>query len=246
MAPMETIEGKTETPKEELPPASPGDKIIVAFAGPLFSFLLALFFATIVWVVGKPTTFSENTTMIGFALPNGPAYKAGIRAGDVFKTINGEPVRRWSGVPDGVVWRLMTSKQGAIPIVVQRGDQELAFQVTPEVDPEAPKHHWWQRRMPPKILVAPAEKSIVIGKVYDNSPASLAGLREGDQITKLEDIPLLSASPIYEASKSHPSAALHLTILRGGASWVATVQPVRPNLSGQGRRRKARAAATRL
>src|ERR1700689_448911 len=32
MAPMEMIEGKDDTPREELPPASPGQKIIVAFA----------------------------------------------------------------------------------------------------------------------------------------------------------------------------------------------------------------------
>src|SRR6185295_18848356 len=53
MAPMEMLEGKTEN-KESLPTVSALDKIIVAFAGPLFSFALALCFAVIVWVVGKP------------------------------------------------------------------------------------------------------------------------------------------------------------------------------------------------
>src|SRR5947208_5803703 len=37
MAPMEVIEGKSDTPTEPLPPISALDKIIVAFAGPLFS-----------------------------------------------------------------------------------------------------------------------------------------------------------------------------------------------------------------
>src|SRR5579871_508794 len=36
MASMEAIEGKTEEVKEPLPNVSPLDKIIVAFAGPLF------------------------------------------------------------------------------------------------------------------------------------------------------------------------------------------------------------------
>ncbi len=228
MAPMEAVEGKTETPREDLPPASPGDKIIVAFAGPLFSFLLALFFATIIWVVGKPTTYSENTTTIGYVVPGGPAFNAGIRAGDVFKTINGLPVRRWIGVPDGVTWRLVTSKRGPIPIVVERAGEEKTFSVTPEADPDAPKHRWYQRSMPPKIQVGPAEKNIVIGTVYPNGPASLAGLRDGDRITALEGAPLLSSGPIAEALKDHPDAPLHLTIDRGGSSWVATLQPIRP------------------
>ena len=45
MVTMESIEGEVdEETKKNLPPISPLDKIIVAFAGPLFSFLLALRF----------------------------------------------------------------------------------------------------------------------------------------------------------------------------------------------------------
>src|SRR5206468_5639366 len=66
MASMEAIEGKTENKAEQLPPVSAFDKIIVAFAGPLFSLLLALFFGTIVWVVGRPVGESETTTTIGY------------------------------------------------------------------------------------------------------------------------------------------------------------------------------------
>src|SRR6201993_5388073 len=41
MAPMETVEGKSSTAREDLSPVSPLYKIIVPFAGPFFSFLLA-------------------------------------------------------------------------------------------------------------------------------------------------------------------------------------------------------------
>src|SRR5580693_9297154 len=54
MAPMDIIEGKSDKPAESLPPISPLDKIIVALAGPLFSFGLAFAFAFVVWAVGKP------------------------------------------------------------------------------------------------------------------------------------------------------------------------------------------------
>src|SRR5215213_11674969 len=49
LAPMDIMEGKVETPRDQLPPISALDKIIVAFAGPLFSFGLAFVFALIVW-----------------------------------------------------------------------------------------------------------------------------------------------------------------------------------------------------
>jgi regulator of sigma E protease len=54
MAPMGGAEGETASAVDQLPPISPMDKIIVAFAGPLFSFLLAVVFAFVVFWVGMP------------------------------------------------------------------------------------------------------------------------------------------------------------------------------------------------
>src|SRR5256885_7253013 len=78
MATMEMIEGKGESSGKPLPPISPLDKIIVAFAGPLFSFLLAVCFAMIVWMVGRPVSEDDNSTTVGWVDPNGPAWKAGL------------------------------------------------------------------------------------------------------------------------------------------------------------------------
>src|SRR4249920_2177381 len=49
LAPMDAVEGKTDSSIEELPPAKPWDKIIVAIAGPIFSLGLAFTFALIIW-----------------------------------------------------------------------------------------------------------------------------------------------------------------------------------------------------
>src|SRR6187455_3388180 len=68
MAPMDAIEGGNEN-REILPPITPLDKIIVAFAGPLFSFLLACLFAFVVWQVGKPEQEGMVTTTIGWVAP---------------------------------------------------------------------------------------------------------------------------------------------------------------------------------
>src|SRR5438445_478637 len=56
LAPMDIIEGKADVDRARLPKISALDKIIVAIAGPLFSLLLALFFAAIVWAVGHPVS----------------------------------------------------------------------------------------------------------------------------------------------------------------------------------------------
>src|SRR6266550_3382212 len=67
LAPMDIIEGKADLDREKLPPISAVDKIIVAFAGPLFSFGLAIAFAIFVSVVGRPVSESESTTTITVA-----------------------------------------------------------------------------------------------------------------------------------------------------------------------------------
>src|SRR5437773_9223939 len=48
LAPMDIIEGKADVDRARLPKISVVDKIVVAFAGPLFSFLLAVLFAVII------------------------------------------------------------------------------------------------------------------------------------------------------------------------------------------------------
>src|SRR6202171_5284306 len=65
LAPMDIIEGKADVDRAKLPPVSALDKIIVAVAGPFFSLLLAVFFATIVWVVGAPVRGERHTTRDG-------------------------------------------------------------------------------------------------------------------------------------------------------------------------------------
>src|SRR5260370_25975066 len=54
MAPMEVIEGKSDKPRADLPPVRALGKIIVAFAGPLFSFGLPVRFALSVRLRAPP------------------------------------------------------------------------------------------------------------------------------------------------------------------------------------------------
>ena len=64
LAPMEALEGSTDIPKDQLKPISALDKIIVAFAGPLFSFLLAIVFAFLVHKIGRPMGESESSVYL--------------------------------------------------------------------------------------------------------------------------------------------------------------------------------------
>src|SRR6478672_11922369 len=125
LAPMDMIEGKADLDRAALPKISALDKIIVAVAGPLFSLLLALVFACIVWAVGHPVGESDTTTIIGYIPAESPALKAGLLAGD------GKPVRRFSGMNDSVVWNVVRSEGATIPFKVERHGATMDFAVEP-------------------------------------------------------------------------------------------------------------------
>ena len=124
MAPMEAIEGKGDSEQKELPPIGVIDKIIVAFAGPLFSFGLAYVFAVLIWGIGKPVSERDTTTRIGYVFPDSPAEKAGLFSGDVIKKVNGEFVTRWSGIGDAVTWQIVSSTGDSVPIEIDRAGHQ--------------------------------------------------------------------------------------------------------------------------
>src|SRR5947207_2232383 len=120
MVTMETIECKADNSGQPLPPISALDKIIVAFAGPLFSFLLALAFAIVVMVVGRPVSESEKTTVIGYVMKGGPAEEAGLRPGDRILAVDGKPVSKFMGMGDSVTWRIVRSEHDVVPVKIER------------------------------------------------------------------------------------------------------------------------------
>src|SRR5687767_8911374 len=176
MAPMEIMEGQATKSREELPPVSARDKIIVAFAGPLFSFGLAVVFALIVAFVGRPVSETETTTVIGYVDKDSPAEKAGLRVGDKILEVDGKRVTKFGGMGDSVTWQVVRSEGTTIPIKIERdvdGEKKiLTLEATPRREPTP----FWQRKSLRQILIEPAHTPIV-GMVISNSPAARAGLK---------------------------------------------------------------------
>src|ERR1700736_5606436 len=133
LAPMDMIEGKADLDRARLPKISALDKIIVAIAGPLFSVLLALFFACVVWAVGHPVSESDLTTVIGYVEPNSPAAMAGLRPGDKILEVDDQRVTRFFGMNDSVVWNVVRSEGGVIPFKVEREGKVLSVNVVPRI-----------------------------------------------------------------------------------------------------------------
>ena len=216
LAPMEVMEGKVETPREQLPPISAWDKIIVAFAGPLFSFLLALIFACAVWLVGRPVSEPEATTVIGYVAPDSPANAAGLQVGDDIKKVDGHEVRRWGGMgSDSVVWQIVRSEGETIPIEVERNVNGEKQRVVLHPKPVVPETSFWTRKGLREIKIAP-RLTPVIAKVEPGTPAAEAGMQSGDAIVAAQGRPIYNPEDLSAAFGAHPGEAVRLTVERDG------------------------------
>jgi regulator of sigma E protease len=228
MASMEAIEGKTEVKQDQLPPISALDKIIVAFAGPLFSLLLALFFASVVWVIGRPVGESDTTTVIGHVYKSSPAEAAGLQAGDKILKVDGKPVTRFSGIGETVVWRIVSSEGNTIPVTVLRDGKELTFHPKPIIE----KTEAWERKALREIQILPLQTPI-IARVEKDSPAANAKLRPNDIILEANGTRLYNPQTVVDIIRKDPKQPVNLKVERAGKAFDVSITPVIPEIITQ-------------
>jgi regulator of sigma E protease len=220
LAPMDMIEGKADLDRAGLPKISALDKIIVAIAGPLFSVLLALFFACVVWAVGHPVSESDLTTVIGYVHQDSPAAKAGLRPGDKILEVDGRPVSRFFGMNDSVVWNVVRSEGASIAFKVERDGQMKTVDVVPMIAETS----GWRRKSTRQVMIQPAVTPLV-EDVEKDSPAAKAGVKTGDIITAVNGQRIYNALSLVDEIEKRPNDELTLDVRRGAESLQLKMRP---------------------
>jgi regulator of sigma E protease len=223
MASMDAIEGKNDAGPDQLPPISVMDKIIVAFAGPLFSFGLALLFAIIVWQIGRPVGEAETTTTIGYVFKGSPAELAGLKPGDRILKVDGQPVSRFGGIGDTITWRIVRSEGDAVSITFLRDGKEM----TVEARPKREQTSAWERRPLRQIQILPLETPLV-ARVEPNSPAALGNLKPNDVILAVNGVKIHNPQTISDEIRRAPDSPVTLRVKRGTQEFETTMKPVFP------------------
>jgi regulator of sigma E protease len=224
MAPMEMIEGSNENEAQDLPPVSPWAKIVTAFWGPLFSFLLALFCAVILFFTGKNENTTVQTTMIGYVAPDSPASEVRILPGDRIVSIDGEPMVRWTGNGGGAVTQaVLLSVKKSVEVVIERNGLEETYVLEPLPNPDpAWEGLRWLGFEDPAYLA----RELVIARIVPGSPAEEAGLEAGDRILTMDGKTIFSHMQVKDLLKEYEGRTVSMEILRNDARQKITLVPI--------------------
>ena len=104
-------------------------EILVAVAGPMMNVVLAVVLA-VALSLAPGAKFGELSTEIGDVLPDGPAAAAGMRKGDVVKSVGGHAVRTWTEM----MTEIQINAGRETPFVVLRDGAETTLGVLPKRD----------------------------------------------------------------------------------------------------------------
>jgi len=217
---MEKVQGSQDNDDEEesesqesvLPDVAPWKRIIVSIAGPLGNVALAVVLAAVI-ALWPGEFMSVTSTRVGHVEEECDAYKAGLRAGDKVKSINGTAVSSWYDML--VEFQLSGSADSAEFVIDHNGVTEqmkLAFSTN--------------NVMGMKMLegVFPDGQSIV-GTVIPGSAAEKAGLQADDVILSMDGTPVLGSSHFAGMVEKSGEKSTVLKVLRNGVKLEVEVSP---------------------
>jgi len=183
-------------------------RFLILVAGPLMNLIIAVAFLTGLDMSGVPT--ASLGTKIGETVPNKPAARAGLKAGDTIVAIDGEPVKVFDDV------RLIVSTHAGTPLRVDYVRDGVRRTTT--VTPVAEQGEFG------RLGVAgfyPFYEPVA--GVNPGSPAAKGGLHDRDRILSANGKPvvqLIDLKAIFANAKGGPVA---LVVERGGQRLNVTV-----------------------
>jgi regulator of sigma E protease len=175
-------------------------RVLIALAGPVMNVVLSVvLFAGIFMYGSKQPAYLDKPMVLAGVLPDSAAEKAGLAAGDRIVQINGKRNPTW----DEARLELMSTLPGhSLSVRADRNGQQLELSV--------PAGQAYE-----EIFGYPADR-LLIGSVSPGMPADAAGLKEGDQVLKVDGKDLVSPLQFPTLVQQSQGRPLNLEILRGG------------------------------
>lgn len=231
LADMPAVEGKDNLETEKLPPVSYSSRMLVFVAGAVFNLIFAFVLATIIWLVGQPTTSDQATTQIGYVVDElenadgelvpSPASEAGLRIGDTIRAIDESPVDDWQDLLQTLVTSAGRTEEGRRYNVftIERDGELRDVTVFPQLATD--------ERIRKVGIIAAYE--LIVHSVAADSDGEALGLLSGDRLIALDDTRILNVQTYADHLGAHRARQIVVHIQRDGAP-LELILPARPDV----------------
>ncbi|MCC5023658.1 MAG: RIP metalloprotease RseP [Candidatus Synoicihabitans palmerolidicus] len=233
LADMAAIEGEGDSALEDLPQISYSTRMLVFVAGATFNLIFAFLLATIIWLVGQPTTSDQATTQIGYVVDeiansNGdtldtlpsPAREAGLEVGDTIRAIDGYQIDNWQELLQTLVTSAERTEAGRRfnVFTIERNGTTNDVTVFPLIAGEEEVR---------KVGIIAAYELLIHGVAEDSAGAKL-GLISGDRIIAMDDTRILNILTYADYLAAHSNREIAVHIERAEQPLTLTL-PARPD-----------------
>ncbi len=185
-------------------------KILIAFGGPLFNFILAiLLFALLAFVGREVPKYIYEKPVVGHVIENSLAQKLGIKEGDVIQSINAKRVETWKDV-ERAFFENILSKEWRVEVL--RDGKPLSLYAQASV--EKSSGFGAEPFLPP-----------IVGFVVKDSPAFQVGIMQGDRILKVNGREVKGWYQFVSYVRESEGKPISLTIERQGTVLEKTLIP---------------------
>lgn len=152
-------------------------KIFILVMGPIMNLVLAFILLTIINISGVITEeYKSEPPRIGYVVKDSPAYKAGIRPGDLILTMEGREIANWKDLE----LTIAAGSDQVLPVEYERDGERRQTSIEVTLD---------ARRNVGYAGISWDFKT-EIEKVYKDTPAFEVGIKKGDIILSVDGKPL--------------------------------------------------------
>jgi regulator of sigma E protease len=208
-------------------PTDPGDfnahprwqRILVALAGPIANFLLALGLMTGVSMLhNEVQEFQDDPALTDYIQAKTPAAKAGIQSGDLIVHFDTVENPTWDDVANRSVLNLNQTVPFSFTHNGQRTDTRIFIESKVSPEDFSP---FDQLGFIPRMQNTPVQ----VSSLESSMPAAHAGLQVGDKILSIDGLQLHSVPAILAHLQDQAGKTSNLLVSRNGATIPLQITP---------------------
>lgn len=201
-------------------------RMAVVAAGPVANLLLAiLLFGAANWVGTE-----EPKAVLGSPLAGSVAERAGLRAGDWVQATSSDG-QDWQELQSlsELRWQLTQAVSQGRKLVLEVSDAQGHGRRSLTLDTDSLGSRDLDAQTMRKLGIAGAFSEPVLGKLTPGGAGDLAGLKSGDRVQTIDELPVTDAASLVEriraSGRDGQAQALHLRVERAGQMIEVEVLP---------------------